>query len=279
MPASTIALCNLKGGVGKTSTTFHLAGTMAKEGRRVLLLDVDPQASLTQGFFGPDAMRALPRESTIAALFGDGMVPEPAELIRPTGFAGVSIVPGSGHLTRHNVPEPWLCERDQQRALRDFTTEVRGHFDVHFVRLPSQPPLVCVGGADGSRPPGGPPPGRGLRQSGDRRHPGVRRRRSGSGTNPELHLAGYLLTMFNPRLAIHRAYESMLRQLYGESVLTTTIPIGADFKEAVAIRKPIVEHKPRGASAKSIKALADELLARVTYTVQGEAPDDSRRVA
>jgi len=37
MPASTVALCNLKGGVGKTSTTFHLAGTLAKEGRRVLL--------------------------------------------------------------------------------------------------------------------------------------------------------------------------------------------------------------------------------------------------
>ena len=82
--------------------------------------------------------------------------------------------------------------------------------------------------------------------------------------------------MFNPRLAIHRAYESMLRQLYGESVLTTTIPIGADFKEAVAIRKPIIEYKARGASAKSIKALADELLDRVAYTVQD---DDSRRVA
>ena len=49
MAASTVALCNLKGGVGKTSTTFHLAGTLAKDGRRVLLLDVDPQASLTQG--------------------------------------------------------------------------------------------------------------------------------------------------------------------------------------------------------------------------------------
>jgi cellulose biosynthesis protein BcsQ len=85
--------------------------------------------------------------------------------------------------------------------------------------------------------------------------------------------------MFNPRLAIHRAYEAMLRQLYGESVFATTIPIGADFKEAVAIRKPIVEHKPRGASAKSIKALADELLSRVAYTVQGDSSDDSRRVA
>jgi chromosome partitioning protein len=95
-----------------------------------------------------------------------------------------------------------------------------------------------------------------------------------AGPNPRLNLAGYLLTMFNPRLAIHKAYEAMLRQLYGPAVFTTTIPIGTDFKEAVAVRKPIIAHKPRGASAKSIKALADELSARIACTVQdahGEA--------
>jgi chromosome partitioning protein len=275
MPASTVALCNLKGGVGKTSTTFHLAGTLAKEGRRVLLFDVDPQASLTQGFFGPDAMRALPRESTIAALFGDGLVPEPSEMIRPTGFAGVSIVPGTGHLTRHNVPEPWLCDRDQQLALRDFTDEVRGHFDVILFDCPPNLHLcawAALTAADHLIVP---------LQAEDFGSQGIAAILEcvdavRAGTNPGLHLAGYLLTMFNPRLAIHRAYESMLRQLYGESVLTTTIPIGADFKEAVAIRKPIVEYKARGASAKAIKALADELLDRVAYTVQD---DDSRRVA
>ena len=278
MPASTVALCNLKGGVGKTSTTFHLAGTMAKEGRRVLLLDADPQASLTQGFFGPDAMRALPRDRTIAALFGDGLVPDPAELIRPAGFGGVSIVPGSGHLTRHNVPEPWLCEADQQRALRDFAAEVRGHFDAILIDCPPNLHLCAwsaLVAADHLVVP---------LQAEDFGSQGIAAILEcvdavRAGPNPGLHLAGYLLTMFNPRLAIHRAYEAMLRQLYGDSVLTTTIPIGADFKEAVAVRRPIVAHKPRGASARSIKALADELAARLDYTVQGEPADDSRRVA
>ena len=63
----------------------------------------------------------------------------------------------------------------------------------------------------------------------------------------------------------------MLRDLYGADVLTTTVPIGADFKEAVALRRPIVHHKPRGASAKAIQALGDELLGRVAYTVQAAA--------
>ena len=53
----TIAFLNKKGGVGKTSTCHHLAGTLARQGRRILLLDADPQASLTQGFWGPEAMR------------------------------------------------------------------------------------------------------------------------------------------------------------------------------------------------------------------------------
>ena len=60
----TIAFLNKKGGVGKTSTCHHLAGTLARQGRRVLLVDADPQASLTQGFWGPEAMRAIPGESS-----------------------------------------------------------------------------------------------------------------------------------------------------------------------------------------------------------------------
>lgn len=267
--APIIALCNLKGGVGKTSTTFHLGGTLARDGRRVLLVDADPQASLTQGFFGPDAMRGLPRHATIAALFGDGLSPGPDELIRPTGFPNLDIVPGSGHLTRHNVPEPWLADPDDQRALATFAAEARGRFDVLLIDCPPNLHLCAwsaLVAADHLVVP---------LQAEDFGSQGiaaildcveaVRR-----GPNPGLDLAGYLLTMFNPRLGIHKAYEAMLRQLYGDDVFTTTVPIGADFKEAVAVRKPIASYKPRGASAKSIGALAEELLARASYTVQAD---------
>jgi chromosome partitioning protein len=278
MLASVVSLCNLKGGVGKTSTTFHLAGTLAKDGRRVLLLDVDPQASLTQGFFGPDAMRALPRHATIASLFGDGLVPGPSELIRPTGFDGISIVPGSGHLTRHNVPEPWQADPDQQRAVAEFTAEVRDGFDWILADCPPNLHLCAWAALVASDHLVVP------LQAEDFGSQGIASildciEAVQAGPNPSLRLAGYLLTMFNPRLAIHKAYEEMLRQLYGAEVFATTIPIGADFKEAVAVRKPIIAHKPRGASAKSIKALADELLARAAYTVQGDSKDDARRVA
>src|SRR4051812_12070866 len=98
-------MLNQKGGVGKTSTCHHLAGTLALMGRRVLLVDNDPQASLTQGFWGPLATRQLEPERTIAAIYR-GDLPFPEHVIRPTGIEGIDLVPGSRHATEFNVPMP-----------------------------------------------------------------------------------------------------------------------------------------------------------------------------
>ena len=278
MPAKTITLLNQKGGVGKTSTAFHLSGTLAQNGHRVLLVDVDPQASLTQGFEGPNFMRSLPRHASVAALFGDDLVPSPDDLIRPTGFAGVWLVPGSGHLTRYNVPEPNEIPLDQQRTLCDFMAEVKDRFDVvlfdcppnlhlcSWAALAASDHLICPLQAEdfGSQ---------GVAAILDCVEAVLH------GANPQLHLLGFLLTMFNQRLGIHKAYESMLRELYGPLVFATMIPIGTDFKEAIAQRRPIAQYKPKGASAKTIKALADEIFARITAASEQDGQDNSRRVA
>ena len=83
----TIVLLNQKGGVGKTSTCHHLAGTLAQAGKRVLLIDTDPQASLTQGFWGPQTTRGLDPATTIAAVLA-GDEPFPGQVIKPTGVPG-----------------------------------------------------------------------------------------------------------------------------------------------------------------------------------------------
>ena len=187
-------------------------------------------------------------------------------------------MPGSAHLTRHNTPEPWEADADQQFALREFVAEVRDRFDVILLDNPPNLGLCAwasLTAADYLVVP---------LQAEDFGSQGIAAILDcvdavQAGPNPHLKLAGYLLTMFNPRLGIHKAYEEMLRQLYGAEVMTTTIPIGTDFKEAVASRKPIAVYKPRGTSSKAITAMADELFARVTYTVQDDDQDGSRRVA
>src|SRR6478752_2391146 len=95
----TIAFLNKKGGVGKTSTCHHLAGTLARRGLRVLLVDADPQASLTQGLLGPEVARQLRPRETIAGLFDDAGDAGMASLVRPlAAVPGAALVAGSARM-------------------------------------------------------------------------------------------------------------------------------------------------------------------------------------
>src|SRR3954469_12185811 len=102
-----VTFLNQKGGVGKTSTCYHLSGTLAHLGRKVLLVDCDPQASLTQGFIGPEGMRALPADATVAALYA-GDEPFPGKVIR-TVMPGIDLLPDSKHARKYNNAEPHLA--------------------------------------------------------------------------------------------------------------------------------------------------------------------------
>jgi chromosome partitioning protein len=256
-----ITLLNQKGGVGKTSTTHHLAGTLAAGGRRILLLDNDPQASLSQGFWGPVATAALDPATTIAALYG-GLEPFPEQVIRPSGIPGIDLVPGSKLATDYNVPRPYAAPPESQACLRTFLADVRGQYDMVLIDCPpnlhlcSWAALVASDhlivplqpedyGAQGLGP---------VQES---------VALVAHGPNSRIHLLGFLLTMYNGRLAIHKLYETLLREQYGRAVFDTSVPYAADFKEAIAQRKPIAQYKPKGSAAKAIKMLADELVARL----------------
>jgi len=93
-------------------------------------------------------------------------------------------------------------------------------------------------------------------------------------TNPELAVLGYLVTMWNARRAIHKMYHENLRSLYGTEVFETRISHAAEYPEAIAYRKPIAMYKPKGAAARTMHALAEELLGRLAgsaHVLEGEA--------
>jgi chromosome partitioning protein len=264
----TVTFMNQKGGVGKTSSCFHLAGALAKDRYRVLLIDNDPQASLTQGFFGPDATRAIAPGSSVAALYDPGYDPPPELLIVPSGCDGISLVPGSIALTRFNkLPdEVWP---DSEQGIRSFVEAVEGEFDLILIDCPpnlhlcSWASLVTSDwivvplqaedfGSQGLAP---------VQAS---------IRAVQSGPNPALGLAGYLLTMFDRRLAVHQTYDGLLREMYGGAVFANPFPLAKDFKEAVMGRKPIAHYKPKSVAAKAVATVAAELLERVGLVIPAE---------
>lgn len=259
-PPFTASFLNRKGGVGKTSSVFHLAGCFASQmGCRVLVCDLDPQASLSQGFFGPVFVESLPKEKTVAALFDDAFDPDPEDLIHATGIAGVSIVPASNALTDHNTPKPEGSP--YQDSLRDFLDEVRGGFDVVLIDCPPNLQLcswAALLASDFVVVPVIPEDfsSQGLvyvQQAVD--HALTR-------NNPRLRLLGYLLTMYDRRIGIHGAYDKLLRGQYEELVLDNVMPLSTAFKEAVSRRRPVTIDKPKSAAAAAVQNLCRELYDR-----------------
>jgi chromosome partitioning protein len=251
----------LKGGVGKTTLTHHSAGAMALAGKRLLCLDNDPQASLSSGIFGPSVVETMDPAETIAALYAD-LDPLPDQIIRSSGLAGIDIVAGSKAAGRYNTPEPHEAPVNIQVCLRGFLDEVRDRYDVILI---DNPPNLCAASwaaliaSDYLIVPVVPEDYGSASLSPFFESIQLVR----SGPNPGLNLLGLVLSMVQPRLAVHQVYEQTLRDLHGEGIFSTRIPLAADIKEAISQRRPITHYKPRGASSKVFKALADEVFARI----------------
>jgi chromosome partitioning protein len=106
MPGTTICLINQKGGCGKSSSCFHLAGHFAQTGLNVLLIDADPQGSLSQAFFGSGLVESLEPQQTLAAVFRDDAYFTPASLPVRTPFNNIAIIRANQQLAPFNTPCP-----------------------------------------------------------------------------------------------------------------------------------------------------------------------------
>lgn len=263
---AVVTILNQKGGVGKTSCTHHLAGTLAQMGRRVLLLDVDPQASLSQGFWGPLAVRQLEPAATVAAVLR-GERPYPEQVIHPTGLPGIDLVPGSRAATSYNTPDPHLANPEAQSVLRDFLEEAQAGYDLVLSDCPPNLHLcswAALAASDWLIVPLQ-PEDYGAQGIADVLESLARVQAAGH----PVQLLGYVLMMVSPRRVLHQLYEEQLRALYGNLVFTARVPEAPDFPEAISRRQAIAQYKPKGAPARAIRALAEELLGRIAAAERG----------
>jgi len=256
--ARIIAIANQKGGVGKTTTAISLGAGLASSGKKVLLIDADPQASMTValGYREPDKL-----EATLSDIIQN--VAE--DLESPEGFAvihhaeNMDLIPADIGLSAVEVS--LVNAMSRELILRSFTESVRDKYDYILIDcMPSLGVLTvnALACADSVLIPvqAAYLPVRGLQQL-IRTISTVQRR-----LNQRLHIEGILLTMVDNRTVYNREIVQEVNDVYGKSVpvFPVEIPLSIRAAETSAAAKTIYDYDPKGKAASAYSELTKEVM-------------------
>ena len=256
-----IAITNQKGGVGKTTTTINLGVGLAQQEKRVLVIDMDPQASLTVCLGNPDP-DSLPFtvSNVMKDIMVNGEVTEEAPVLCTP--EGVDLMPASIELC--GIEVALVNEMSREKILKAYVDSVRSRYD--YVLIDCMPSLgmltlnaLCA--ADSVLIPTQPEflSAKGLEQLlGTIGR--VKKR-----MNPNLRIDGILFTMQDSRMVFTRQVTDAIRQRYGINthIMETFIPRSVRAAETSAKGKSIFLHDPHGKVAEAYAALAREVMTLV----------------
>jgi chromosome partitioning protein len=244
--ATIIAFAQRKGGSGKTTSAFNIAGALAGMGRRVLLVDMDPQVTLS-------TLCSAPLDSPLPAVLRDAGPLD--HLVCSTPFHNISVIPGSSDMV--GLQEQSLPNADLllKRSM-DASPHLLDHFDLCLI---DSPPLlgrltlnVLVAAHAAILPLN--PQDLGSRQALDETLATMKRVRSQR--NYTLRLAGILLGQVRPRTALGRQAVAAMRERFGSAVYEPVVPDAIGVQESLNARRPMVLYRPRSASAQAYRCLA-----------------------
>ncbi len=255
--ANIIALSNQKGGTGKTTTCANLGIGLAQEGKRVLVVDSDPQASLTisLGWTQPDKLPV-----TLSTLMGRAIMDEPirAEEAILHHSEGVDVLPASIELSGMEVSLVNAISRES--VLRQMLEELSPRYDHMLIDCMPSLGMLTINALAAANSVIIPVqaqylPAKGLEQL-LQTVAKVRRQ-----LNPRLKIDGILLTMVDNRTNFNREISALLRETYGGKirVFATDIPHSVRAAEISAEGKSIFTHDPHGKVAEAYRALTKEV--------------------
>ena len=250
-----LAVANQKGGVGKTTTAINLATALALADRRILLVDLDPQANLTSGV-GLKG-QAAPGGSVYQALTTD--VTDASPFVLETRVRGLSIVPADRNLTGAEVELVSLGSREQR--LRMVLSGLAGRFDYVFIDTPPSLGLLTLNALVAADAVLIPLNCEYFALEGLADLVATLRRVRGS-LNPALDIAGVLMTMYDERTNLGQQVARDIRAFFQERVFTTVIPRNIRLGEAPSHGLPAILYDAKSRGAEAYIALAKELLAR-----------------
>ncbi len=245
----TITLANNKGGSGKTTTTVSLASAFAERGLRVLVVDLDPQASATEWLGG--------RESPVGLVeFSAGGI-RVSELVVASTAPGVDLIPTSPSL----VPPGEKSRNDTGLAIVRALARLPDHWDLILVDTPPTLGYLSLAPLVASDRVVIPVEAHALAL------PGVASviaaiERAQQRVNPRLELLGIVACRVNPTSHV-RDVVAQLRARFGAVVLEQCVREAIRIAEAPALRLPITRYAPTSRVANDYRAVADELLDRL----------------
>ncbi|WP_193561405.1 ParA family protein [Mycolicibacterium hodleri] len=253
-PAKVIAMCNQKGGVGKTTSTINLGASLAEYGRRVLLVDLDPQGALSAGLGVPH----YELDHTVHNLLIEPRV-SIDDVLMKTRVKGMDLVPSNIDLSAAEIQ--LVNEVGREHSLSRSLHPVLDRYD--YVLIDCQPSLglLTVNGlacADSVLIPTECEyfSLRGLALLTDTVAK-VKDR-----LNPKLDIGGILITRFDPRTVNSREVMARVLQQFGDLVFDTVITRTVRFPETSVAGEPITTWAPKSGGALAYRALAREVIDR-----------------
>jgi chromosome partitioning protein len=253
-PAKVVAMCNQKGGVGKTTSTINLGAALAEQGRRVLLVDLDPQGALSAGLGVPH----YELDNTIHNLLIEPRVSIDNVLMH-TRVKNMDLVPSNIDLSAAEIQ--LVNEVGREQTLARALHPILDRYD--YVLIDCQPSLglLTVNGlacSDGVIIPTECEyfSLRGLALLTDTVEK-VRDR-----LNPKLEISGILITRYDPRTVNSREVMARVMERFGDLVFDTVITRTVRFPETSVAGEPITSWAPRSGGAAAYRSLAREVIDR-----------------